>query len=96
MRFGQEMTRRAALSLARAVVPPPRLRAFPLAFDASDAGCEAAMRGTASGRVDLVAATRIDAAGSALAECCGAFGEFGSGKGNQGNQERGKCHKLLT
>ena len=26
-----------ALNLARAVVPPPRLRAFPLAFDADDA-----------------------------------------------------------
>lgn len=49
-------------NLARAVVPPPRLRAFPLAFDAGDSGGRAAIGGGSPTSVVLAAVTRIDAA----------------------------------
>jgi hypothetical protein len=73
--------------LARAVVPPPRLRAFPLAFDAADApGAEQAGGAFAAAWVGAFV-TRIDAAGHALLTVADDTQTgFGSEKGNKGNR----------
>jgi hypothetical protein len=53
---------RGDVGLARAVVPPPRLRASPLAFDADDAGVGAPVRSAVARECSCGAVTRIDAA----------------------------------